>query len=303
MKILLPGLYPRSEELIKATKNFERKIIRSEQLQYYFQEDLKHILTLQQGFPYLTTGLFNWQDYLRPIKHLSMSIEAKALKRFHETNTFWRILTFKRSFLLENIDENWIKEYFHPTEEPLIINLPFLFLFKMYSEGISLHRITTLLMTLISYIVRPQDLLCFYEPVLGWRELAKEEKKIAAHFVEQLKRNYLFPLFLWTSFHLTEVNREFLYALPVDGIGIDFYQNDFLETLQNFPSHKHLMAGIIPVDSTLIASTDSLEKTTKLLKNHHPKDQIWLTPNGPSELLPQSVMDTKLIKLRDFLNG
>ena len=52
MNILLPGQYPRSEKLIQATRDFERKRLSLDELQRVEKEDAELFLVLQKDLAY-----------------------------------------------------------------------------------------------------------------------------------------------------------------------------------------------------------------------------------------------------------
>ena len=70
----------------------------------------------------------------------------------------------------------------------MIITFPFLYLFHEFASGISLKSIAYLLEELLKPLLAlPNKIICFYEPVLGWRPLSSEEKKTGRDFIEKLK--------------------------------------------------------------------------------------------------------------------
>lgn len=306
MNILLPGQYPRSENLVAATRDFDRGRITKEARQKVEQDDLQAFIALQKGLPYLSPGLFGFQDLLRPFIEILDHVNAGTLTRFYETNTFWRMLESDGvpSLRKEKIEGWFAKHYlgsfsgsFSP-ETPLLITLPFLYLFKDYSKGISLETIASALESVAQHaLARPNTILCFFEPTFGWRKLSHQElergKKLLLHIAKSGS------VYLCSFFFSLARDLDIFFEMPVDGFGIDFYANSVEETMQKFPKNKTLLAGIINTDSTLIESQARVEEFLRLLGKRR---KFYLTPNAPAELLPRSVMDKKVKNLIEILH-
>lgn len=308
MNILLPGQYPRSENLIAATRAFDRHKISLQDLQAAQQNDVKNFYRLQQNMPYLATGLFHWQDLMRPFTTILRETTTGALMRFFETNTFWRELegTTNTDLDEENI-EQWINEYFlcpdiFPDDTPILFNLPFLYLFESYSQGFSLQKISLLLEKIaLKLLALPNKMLCFYEPTLGWRKLSQEEKELGAALLQKIKAQTAAPVVLRSTTYCIESELPFLYSLPLDGIGIDFYANSLEACLPTFPKDKFLLAGAINTDSTLIESIAPINAFLNQLQRYLPPEQIYITPSGLAELLPRDIMDQKVNHFQEII--
>ncbi len=304
MKILLPGKYPMSEKLIAAERDFVRNRISKSSLDQQINEDVGLFKELQNGLPYASTGLFQWKDLLRPFADIIENSHAESLSRFYETNTFWRTLEVDRQLKFSFSESDaWLDKYFfespiYDQNEHILFTLPFLYLFKDYSSGISLENIAQILLSTAEKLLSfPNKSLCFFEPTFGWRNISDEEKKFGRALLEKLKKRSDAPIFLTTFFYPIEQEKEFLFSLPVDGIGIDFYINP-LTCLKSFPKDKKILAGIINTQSTLLESNENMKSFGDMLRQYIPEDQVYLIPNGPAELLPREIMDKKVKNLK-----
>lgn len=308
MHILLPGQYPRHEKLISATRDYDRQRISLEELDLSLKENLSGFLALQKDFPYVSPGLFNWQDLLRPFADIVTNTHPGTLTRFYETNIFWRILDFGLNAEIdEERMERWLENYFFgrgvlSKEAPLVFTLPFLYLFKDFSHGISLEKIALLLESLSRKLSSfPNKLLCFFEPTIGWRTISKEEKAIGKSLLEKIKGSCAAPVYIYSSFFSIEQELDFLFSLPVDGIGVDFYANSISGIMKNFPRGKALLAGIINTETTLIESQGLIEEFLKMIHPYISEEKVILTSNSPAELLPRVVMDIKVKNLQEIV--
>jgi len=86
------GIYPRSEELIEATRK------NTENLGSLFQKETEEYITAQTNanLGFVSDPLLKWDDIFRPFSNLS-EVTPTALNRIYEMNTFYRVLSFDGS--------------------------------------------------------------------------------------------------------------------------------------------------------------------------------------------------------------
>ena len=86
------GIYPRSEELIEATRK------NTENLDSLFQRETEEYITAQTNanLGFVSDPLLKWDDIFRPFSNLS-EVTPTALNRIYEMNTFYRVLSFDGS--------------------------------------------------------------------------------------------------------------------------------------------------------------------------------------------------------------
>ncbi len=291
MSIILWGQYPRSEDLVQATRDHDRNRITDKQLEEAFQKDRKALRLLQEDFPHPSSGQLHWKDLMRPLTQLSPDLSSGTLTRFFETNTFWRTLESKNSPQLDpELIDPWIKKHFPNT---CSYTFPFWFLFRRFSnEKIDLDLFFPLFERL------PKGLLLFVEPTFGWEKIPLKEKEKAHHFLAQLKQKSQHTIALITTFHTIAKEKAFLYQLPVDGIGIDFYRNTIEETLHDFPENKFLIAGVLNTESTRFEDCAQLSQFAQFI----PSNRLYYSHSGPAELLPRKIMDAKIDHLQKVLS-
>lgn len=308
MKIIITGIYPRSENLVSATRDFDRKRISTEELEAVRKDDTADFLKLQKGFKYKSNGLFNWQDLIRPFSEIIENCKVGGLVRFYETNTFVKELEFVDRPVVnkEKLDE-WIKRYFLPditdkNHSNTLFTLPFLYLLKTFSSGISTDRIAEILIDIIPNLpVSDKSAICFIEPTFGFRKIEDDDIKEGISFLDNIKSKINCPVFINTFFFPIRDNKKFIFNLPTDGIGVDFYANSLSEIMDGFPSGRSLIAGIMNVNSTLIEERERILTFTEKLKGFIQSDNIYLSTNGPPELLPKIIMDEKVKNLQEII--
>ena len=86
------GIYPRSEELIEATRK------NTENLDSLFQKETEEYIFAQKnaGLGFVSDPLLKWDDIFRPFAN-SRAVKPAALNRIFEMNTFYRVLSFDGS--------------------------------------------------------------------------------------------------------------------------------------------------------------------------------------------------------------
>lgn len=297
MSIVTWGQYPRSESLVQATRDWDRNRINDRELSKIQESDRNSLSALQKDFPYISTGQFHWDDLLRPLMELSPDLCEGPLLRFFETNTFWRKIEVHGKPQLDTSKiSKWFSQYFpNSISKRSIYTFPFYFLFQTFCPKLSLDFFIPLFETL------PEGLLLFIEPVIGWRKISHHERENAMRFAHTLKKKIPFPIALVTTFHTVKNELDFLFRLPFDGIGIDFYNNTIESILPTFPKEKFLMAGILNTESTSIESSESIRLFQQQIKAFIPPEKVFYTHSGPAELLPRAIMDKKIRNLKGLL--
>ena len=97
------GIYPRSEELIEATRK------KTSDLSSLLQKETEDYISAQKNaeLGFVSDPLLNWDDIFRPFSNLD-SVTPEALNRIYEMNTFYRVLSFADN-ALEKTDEKIIE--------------------------------------------------------------------------------------------------------------------------------------------------------------------------------------------------
>src|SRR5207342_2898170 len=87
-----PGMYPRSEALVQATRDLDRGRTTEAEVDARIEADQQELIGAQQaaGLDLLTDGMLRWQDHFRPLLQAADGLETGALTRFLDTNTFYR---------------------------------------------------------------------------------------------------------------------------------------------------------------------------------------------------------------------
>ncbi|MEO0240214.1 MAG: hypothetical protein ABIM03_04075 [candidate division WOR-3 bacterium] len=297
MKVFLNGIYSRSESLIKATIDFERKRIKEEEVIKRYEEDYKNIFQIQEGLEYISDGLLNWDDLLRPFSEIFEGIKVNGLKRYFETNFFYRVLYFEKKIKInENKIEGWIEKYFKIKDNSKrLLILPSPLLFKEFSEEIELNKICDLMTEICDIIISKRKGIFFFEdPVIVRRKIEKEEKNILKNFYKNLyKKGY--EIIVQTYFGKVRGILNFLFSLPLRGIGIDFLRNN-IDEIKKWDEEKILVAGCIDCENSYIEKKRDLQNFINNLKDI--AKEIYLSGNCDFLFLPKKIADEKFNLLK-----
>src|SRR5205823_4998605 len=92
LEAFVPGIYPRSEALVQATRDLDRGRTSQKAVEEQVERDLAELVSVQQaaGLDLLADGMLRWQDHFRPLLEAAEGLETGALTRFLDTNTFYR---------------------------------------------------------------------------------------------------------------------------------------------------------------------------------------------------------------------
>ena len=87
-----PGIYPRSEEVVSATRGVERGRTSAEEVAAAFRDELADLVAAQRQahLDLYSDGLLRWQDVFRPLVELSPGMDARTLVRRFDNNGFFR---------------------------------------------------------------------------------------------------------------------------------------------------------------------------------------------------------------------
>jgi 5-methyltetrahydropteroyltriglutamate--homocysteine methyltransferase len=281
-----PGIHPRSEALVQATRDLDRGRTTPEAVDERVERDLAELVSAQQaaGLDLLADGMLRWQDHFRPLLEAADGLETGALTRFLDTNTFYRApkATSAEPRLTAPPDERYVAQL--PGSRLVTLPSPFALAHgtgippKVMAEGVVKPVIDAL----------DAELVVLAEPFFAREEGAKLED--LAEALEALAGGP--KLALWLEFGDAKTALEQGAAdLPVDAIGIDFYSTH----LEDFPKSfdKLLLAGVIDARSSVPEEPREIAAFVERLE----AERIALVPNGDLQYVSQPVAQEKLARL------
>ena len=289
MQAFIPGLYPRSEALVQATRDLDRGRTTTEAVDEQTDRDLAELVSAQQdaGFDLLADGMLRWQDVFRPLVEGSDGLETGALTRFLDTNSFYRApsATTAEPTLREPLDERFVAQL--PGSRLVTLPSPF-----ALSHGTDVTP-----RAMAEGVLKPQldatdaDLVVLEEPYL-----AREESPDLEAVEEALQVLAGGPkLALWLTFgNAQRALAQGVADLPVHAIGIDFYATSAADVPDGLG--KVLLAGVLDARSSVLEEPREIAAFVETL-HERGVEEVVLVPNGDLQYVSEQVAREKLERL------
>jgi len=284
MRSFAPGIYPRSEALVQATRDLDRGRTTPEAVADQVERDVRELVTVQRaaGLDLLSDGLLGWQDIFRPLAEAAEGLDARPLTRFLDTNTFYRgVLVDGEPRLTAPLAAPDLP----PGEWVGTLPSPLAFARAAHDE-VSAEK-------LAANVLAPQ--------IQAWRDAGAALIVLSESFaaregsvdelVRALKELPPGPLALQLPFGDAANVLSALADAPVDAIGIDFYATSLDSVPQDYP--KEILAGVVDVRSSALENPDEIARFAEALQGRGPAG-ISLTPNGDLQFVPEPIAREKI---------
>jgi 5-methyltetrahydropteroyltriglutamate--homocysteine methyltransferase len=289
LQAFAPGIYPRSEALVQATRDLDRGRTSPEAVDEQVERDLAELVSVQQsaGIDLLADGMLRWQDVFRPIVEAADGLDKGALTRFLDTNTFYRA----PSAVVDapKLSQPLNGGYISPLPGPRLVTLPSPFALS-HGTGVDAS-------TLAEGVLKPQidaldaELVVLEEPFLARAENGGLDDLAGA--LEKLGGGP--KLALWVTFgSADQLFEQGLADLPVDAIGIDFYATRAGSVPEGFG--KALLAGVLDARSSVPEEPSEIASFAGQLRERG-VEEIALVPNGDLQYVSEAVAREKLTRL------
>lgn len=295
IKAYTPGIYARSEELVQATRDFDRKRTTREAVEKQQEEDLRGFLEVQReaDLDYLSDGLLNWQDIFRPFDEAAQGLRPGPLTRFLNTNTFFRAPASEAGTpkLVEPLGES----FFHigdlprggwvaalPSPHALALAAANELEPQMVAETVIGHQIRWLAGNGCAMVVLQETAL------FG----GHKDVFVLGETLDALESPV--PLALQLPFGDAGELLGELVELDVEAIGVDFYATDIAALPRPFP--KTLLAGVVDARNSLLEEPEKIAEFGRQLLQELEGD-LHLVPNGDLQFVPEKIAREKVRRL------
>lgn len=288
MEAYVPGIYPRSEALVQATRDLDRDRTTPDAVDEQLARDLERLVEhqLQAGFELLADGMLRWQDLFRPLVEASHELAPGPLTRFLDTNTFYRAPRARSTepALAQPLDERYLAAL--PGRRLVTLPSPFAFSAGAGAEPLAFAE----------GVLKPQievleaDLVVLSEPFLARAEDADLEP--LARALEALEGGPRLALQITFGDAGPLVERG-LAELPVDAIGIDFYATSASDVPEGMK--KLLLAGVVDARSSLLEDPHEIAAFAARLEQR--VERVALVPNGDLQYVSEPIAREKLARL------
>ena len=288
LKAYTPGIYPRSEALVRATRDLDRGRTSREAVDRQVESDLGELVGVQEraGLSLLCDGMLAWQDHFRPLAERSDGLDARPLTRFLDTNTFIRAVLVDGEPRLSE-----------PVPAPALpggrwlATLPSPLAFSRATNGAASAQLlaaNVLAPQIEAYAEAGGSLIVLSDPFVARERAVKELIGSLAELPTSV------PLALQLPFGDAGPVLDELAEAPVQAIGIDFYSTSLNALPSGYP--KEVMAGVIDVRSSALESPEEIGRFVEELSARSPAG-ISLSPNGDLQFVPEPIAKEKIARL------
>ncbi len=290
MRVFAPGIHPRSEALVQATRDLDRGRTSQEAVDEQVRRDRDELVAFQQqaGFDVLADGMLQWHDLFRPLLEATDGLEPGSLTRFLDTNTFYRAphATTAVPKLAGGLEERYVP----PLPGARLVTLP---------SPFALARGTGVTPQVIAEnVLKPvldrldAELVVLVEPFLG-----RDGEASPAELEQPLQALSGGPrLALQLTFcDARPALERGLAELPVDAIGIDFYLTRVADVPKGLD--KLLLAGVVDARSSALEDPRELAQFARRLQEDRAVERLALVPNGDLQFVAERIAREKLQRL------
>jgi 5-methyltetrahydropteroyltriglutamate--homocysteine methyltransferase len=284
-KAYAPGIYPRSEALVQATRDLDRGRTTQAAVDDRLAVDVRELVSVQEraGLTLLSNGLLDWQDLFRPLAERSDGLDARPLTRFLDTNTFYRAV------LVEGKPR--LREPVPPPDLPeasWLATLPSPSAFSRATGGAATASVlaaNVLAPQIEAYAEAGCALVVLSDPFLaragGVEELAAALGELPGGV----------PLVLQLPFSDAGPLLEALADLSVAAIGVDFYATSLEAVPDEYP--KEIMAGVVDSRSSALEDSAELSRFVEELLQRT-SGGVSLATNGDLQFVPEAIARQKI---------
>jgi len=297
------GIYPRSEELIEATRK------NTENLDSLSQMETDEYINAQKNanLGFVSDPLLKWDDIFRPFSSLT-SVNLSSLNRIYEMNTFYRILSFDGSDFTDggNIVQSNLDSSL-PKNKTVAIPEPFTFAelhtskkFKKKDDFI-INLAKMLRPEIDSLVESGFEIIQLLAPSIAYNKevdfgLVSDGLKILTDGLEA-------KTVLHTYFGDVSTKIESLLDLPVSGLGFDITTTPASSIEKHSFSNKSLTIGIINSFNTAIEKPqECIKQVDEINANTKPKES-YVSNNFDLEYVPKEFAMNKISVLGEIARG
>jgi 5-methyltetrahydropteroyltriglutamate--homocysteine methyltransferase len=307
----LTGQFPRSEELVEATRSAVRGQISQSDLERTFRKDLAGLaqLQIQAGLSYMVDGQLNWQDLFRPFSTLFSGVGCGGLMRWFDNNTFYRRPIIVGKVELADTDMNqFFRSNLLPDTAPKKAVLPGPFTFALMSQNNTDNSFADLvddiahaLKELVARLLNNgYKYFQFDEPSLCTGTRTENELEIARQGLETCSKGIDGKTAIQTYFGDGSAIIGSVLDYPIDCIGLDFYATS-LAALRDYSFEKEIACGCIDGRNSLLESPEESVRFVEKVREELKPKSVSVCPNCDLAFLPHSIAEAKVRLLSEII--
>jgi methionine synthase II (cobalamin-independent) len=297
------GIYPRSEELIEATRK------NTENLDSLFQSETEGYISAQKNanLGFVSDPLLKWDDIFRPFSN-SQAVKPAALNRIFEMNTFYRVLSFDGSAFTDG--GNTVKSNLDsslPKNKTVAIPEPFTFAelhtsneFKR-KEDFVINLAKMLRVEIDSLVESGFEVIQLLAPSIAYNK--EVDFGVVSDALKIITDGLKAKTILHTYFGDVSKKIESLLDLPVSGLGLDITTTPASSIEKHSFSDKILTVGIINSFNTAIEKPqECINQVDEINAKTNPKES-YVSNNFDLEYVPKEFAMDKISVLGEIARG
>jgi len=297
------GIYPRSEELIEATRK------NTENLDSLFQSETEEYISAQKNanLGVVSDPLLKCDDIFRPFSNLS-EVTPTALNRIYEMNTFYRVLSFDGfaftdggNTIKSNLDSSL------PKNKTVAIPEPFTFAELHTSnelkrkEDFVINLAKMLRIEIDSLVESGFEVIQLLAPSIAYNK--EVDFGVVSDALKIITDGLKAKTILHTYFGDVSTKFESLLDLPVSGLGFDITTTPTSSIEKHSFSDKILTVGIINSFNTAIEkSQECIKQIDEINAKTKPKES-YVSNNFDLEYVPKVFAMNKISVLGEIARG
>ena len=297
------GIYPRSEELIEATRK------NTENLDSLSQKETEEYITAQKNanLGFVSDPLLKWDDIFRPFSNLS-GVTPTALNRIYEMNTFYRVLSFDGSAFTDG--GNTIKSNLDsslPKNKTVAIPEPFTFAELHTSnelkrkEDFVINLAKMLRVEIDSLVESGFEVIQLLAPSIAYNK--EVDFGVVSDALKIITDGLNAKTILHTYFGNVSTKIESLLDLPVSGLGFDITTTPASSIEKHSFSDKILTVGIINSFNTAIEKPQECIKLVDEINAQTKPKESYVSNNFDLEYVPKEFAMNKISVLGEIARG
>jgi len=297
------GIYPRSEELIEATRK------NTENLDSLFLSETVEYISAQKNanLGFVSDPLLKWDDIFRPFANL-LGVTPTALNRIYEMNTFYRVLSFDGSAFTDG--GNTVKSNLDsslPKNKTVAIPEPFTFAELHTSnelkrkEDFVINLAKMLRVEIDSLVESGFEVIQLLAPSIAYNK--EVDFGVVSDALKIITDGLKVKTILHTYFGDVSTKIESLLNLPVSGLGFDITTTPASSIEKHSFSNKSLTIGIINSFNTAIEKPqECIKQVDEINANTKPKES-YVSNNFDLEYVPKEFAMNKISVLGEIARG
>ena len=297
------GIYPRSEELIEATRK------NTENLDSLFQSETEEYISAQKNsaLGFVSDPLLKWDDIFRPFSNLS-EVTPTALNRIYEMNTFYRVLSFDGftftdggNTVKSNLDSSL------PKNKTVAIPEPFTFAELHTSNGLKrkedfvINLAKMLRVEINSLVESGFEVIQLLAPSIAYNK--EVDFGVVSDALKIITDGLKAKTILHTYFGDVSTKIESLLDLPVSGLGFDITTTPTSSIEKHSFSDKLLTIGVINSFNTAIEKPQECIKQVDEINAQTKPKESYVSNNFDLEYVPKEFAMNKISVLGEIARG